>query len=78
MLGSAPPPRYPALTAPPPPCRSPWQLWTEKYIKWSPLGTYLATLHGKGVALWGGDKFGQIKRFSHPGVEFIDFSPCEK
>lgn len=54
------------------------KMWTEKYMKWSPLGTYLTTLHTKGVALWGGEKFGQIKRFSHPGVEFIDFSPCEK
>jgi len=30
------------------------------------------------VALWGGDKFECIAKFSHPGVQFIDFSPCEK
>nr|CAG4640661.1 EOG090X01UY [Eulimnadia texana] len=52
--------------------------WTETFVRWSPLGTYLATFHAKGVALWGGEKFQQIMRFSHPGVQFIDFSPCEK
>ncbi|KAF4519210.1 hypothetical protein B566_EDAN013504, partial [Ephemera danica] len=52
--------------------------WTETYVRWSPLGTYLATFHKRGVALWGGPDFGQIMRFSHNGVQFIDFSPCEK
>lgn len=52
--------------------------WTETYVRWSPQGTYLATLHQKGVALWGGSKFDQIMRFSHPGVQLIDFSPCER
>ncbi|XP_023327407.1 eukaryotic translation initiation factor 3 subunit B [Eurytemora carolleeae] len=52
--------------------------WTESYVKWSPLGTYLTTIHTRGIALWGGDKFGQLQKFAHFGVEFIDFSPCEK
>ncbi|KAK7004024.1 eukaryotic translation initiation factor 3 subunit B [Biomphalaria glabrata] len=52
--------------------------WTETYVRWSPQGTYLATFHVKGIALWGGPKFSQIMRFSHPGVQLIDFSPCEK
>jgi len=52
--------------------------WTETYVKWSPLGTYLATFHTRGIALWGGDDFRQITKFSHPDVEFIEFSPCEK
>merc|ERR1719189_3135274 len=52
--------------------------WTETYVKWSPLGTYLATFHTRGIALWGGDDFHQITKFSHPDVEFIEFSPCEK
>ncbi|XP_062602695.1 eukaryotic translation initiation factor 3 subunit B-like [Saccostrea cucullata] len=52
--------------------------WTETYIRWSPQGTYLATFHAKGIALWGGEKFEQIMRFSHPGVQLIDFSPCER
>merc|ERR1719187_2633631 len=52
--------------------------WTETYVKWSPLGTYLATFHTRGIALWGGDDFHQISKFSHPNVQFIEFSPCEK
>ncbi|KAK0169860.1 hypothetical protein PV328_010495 [Microctonus aethiopoides] len=52
--------------------------WTETYVKWSPLGTYLATFHKPGVALWGGPKFEQQARFSQNGVECIDFSPCER
>jgi len=52
--------------------------WTETYVRWSPQGNYLATFHQKGIALWGGDGFKQIMRFSHIGVQLIDFSPCEK
>ncbi|KAK7113407.1 eukaryotic translation initiation factor 3 subunit B-like [Littorina saxatilis] len=52
--------------------------WTETYVRWSPQGTYLATFHQKGIALWGGEKFVQMARFSHPGVQLIDFSPCER
>jgi len=52
--------------------------WTETYCKWSPLGTYLATFHGRGIALWGGEDFHQVSKFSHQGVQFIEFSPCEK
>jgi len=26
--------------------------WTEAYLTWSPLGTYLATIHSEGVAIW--------------------------
>jgi len=51
---------------------------TETLVQWSPLGTYISTFHAKGIALWGGEKFSQIMRFSHAGVQFIDFSPCEK
>lgn len=51
--------------------------WTETYVKWSPLGSFLATFHSRGIALWGGENFEQINKFSHAGVQFIDFSPCE-
>lgn len=54
------------------------QRWTETYVRWSPKGTYLATFHQRGIALWGGEKFKQIQRFSHQGVQLIDFSPCER
>lgn len=52
--------------------------WTETYTRWSPQGTYLATFHQKGIALWGGKEFKQIQRFAHQGVHLIDFSPCER
>ncbi|KAL1116208.1 hypothetical protein AAG570_005703 [Ranatra chinensis] len=51
--------------------------WTEMYVQWSPIGTYLATLHFRGIALWGGPAFEQIMKFSHTEVQFIEFSPCE-
>jgi translation initiation factor 3 subunit B len=51
---------------------------TDTVAKWSPLGTYLATFHTRGVAIWGGEKFEKINRFAHPNAEFIDFSPCER
>lgn len=51
--------------------------WTEMGVVWSPLGTYFATFHLKGVMLWGGKSFVNIGRFSHAGVKFVDFSPCE-
>ncbi len=28
--------------------------WTETYVRWSPLGTFLVTFHQRGIALWGG------------------------
>jgi translation initiation factor 3 subunit B len=52
--------------------------WTESYVKWSPLGTYLTTFHGRGIALWGGQTFQQIAKFAHQGVQYLDFSPCEQ
>ena len=52
--------------------------WTETYVRWSPKGTYLATFHPRGIALWGGKEFKQIQRFRHQGVSLIDFSPCER
>ena len=54
------------------------QRWTETYVRWSPKGTYLATFHQRGIALGGGEKFKQSQRFSHQGVQLIDFSPCER
>jgi len=52
--------------------------WTDAYVAWSPRGTYLLTVHSRGVALWGGPEWEKINRFIHPEVKFVDFSPCEK
>ena len=51
--------------------------WTVSTVQWSPLGTYLATFHHKGIAIWGGEKFAQLGRFPHDGVNAISFSHCE-
>ncbi|KAF7307015.1 Eukaryotic translation initiation factor 3 subunit B [Mycena indigotica] len=48
------------------------------YVAWSPLGTYIATLHRQGVRLWGGTSWKPQQRFAHPLVKLIDFSPGEQ
>lgn len=53
--------------------------WTESFVQWSPLGTYLATVHRQGAAVWGGaTTFNRLMRYAHPHVKLIDFSPGEK
>ncbi|GAA6004660.1 hypothetical protein JCM11491_002184 [Sporobolomyces phaffii] len=52
--------------------------WTDLFTQWSPQGTYLATIHLQGVALWGGASFERINRFAHQEVKLIDFSPYER
>ena len=54
------------------------QNWTELYVSWSPLGTYIASLHRQGVRLWGGPSWEHQQRFAHPLVKLIDFSPREQ
>ncbi|CAM6084442.1 unnamed protein product [Calypogeia fissa] len=55
------------------------QFWTESFVQWSPLGTYLATIHRQGAAVWGGAQtFNRLMRYIHPQVKLIDFSPGEK
>uniref|UniRef100_A0A7S0RNS6 Eukaryotic translation initiation factor 3 subunit B n=1 Tax=Pyramimonas obovata TaxID=1411642 RepID=A0A7S0RNS6_9CHLO len=51
--------------------------WTESYVQWSPRGSMLTTVHRQGVAVWGGPNWNRLLRFSHPGVQLLDFSPCE-
>ncbi|KAG4160453.1 hypothetical protein Goshw_025729 [Gossypium schwendimanii] len=53
--------------------------WTESFVQWSPMGTYLATVHRQGAAVWGGaNTFNRLMRYAHPQVKLIDFSPGEK
>jgi len=51
--------------------------WCELYVQWSPQGSYLATFHNRGVALWGDAGFAKQGRFPAPGVKRVDFSPRE-
>lgn len=49
----------------------PSQYWTESFVQWSPLGTYLATVHRQGAAVWGGAAtFNRLMRYAHPQVNF--------
>ncbi|KAL6784025.1 EIF3B [Auxenochlorella protothecoides x Auxenochlorella symbiontica] len=52
--------------------------WTELFVLWTPRGSALATLHRQGVALWGGDSFGRLMRFSHQLVQRVAFSADER
>ncbi|KAI9827898.1 MAG: Translation initiation factor 3 subunit b [Phylliscum demangeonii] len=54
------------------------QHWTESFVQWSPMGTYLTSMHQQGVQLWGGNSWKKQKRFIHPGVNLVDFSPSER
>lgn len=51
--------------------------WCNMYVSWSPQGTYLATLHPQGVALWGDSSWRKQQRFAHDGVKQVQFSPDE-
>ena len=64
----------PLLLLPPLPCPA----TAESYVEWSPRGSVIGTLHRQGVALWGGATFERILRVSHPGVQSLLFSPCER
>ncbi|GAB4832844.1 Eukaryotic translation initiation factor 3 subunit B [Ancistrocladus abbreviatus] len=51
----------------------------KSFVQWSPLGTYLATIHRQGAAVWGGaSTFNCCMRYAHLQVKLIDFSPGEK
>ncbi|KAI9859644.1 MAG: Translation initiation factor 3 subunit b [Trichoglossum hirsutum] len=52
--------------------------WTESFVQWSPMGTYLTSIHAQGVQLWGGSSWLRQKRFAHPSVNLVDYSPNEK
>ncbi|KAI9843208.1 MAG: Translation initiation factor 3 subunit b [Sclerophora amabilis] len=52
--------------------------WTESFVQWSPMGTFLTSMHVKGVQLWGGKSWNRQRRLAHPFVNLVDFSPTEK
>merc|ERR1712000_621401 len=54
------------------------QHWTETFVQWSPLGTYLTSIHAQGVQLWAGQSWSRHARFAHPYVNLVAFSPHEK
>lgn len=52
--------------------------YTERGVAWSPKGSYLATFHQNTVKLRLGENFIVKGEFKHPGVNVVDFSPCEQ
>lgn len=54
------------------------QHWTEAFVQWSPLGTYLVSVHAQGVQLWGGPSWTRQRRFPHPFINLVAFAPNEK
>eukprot|EP00928_Gymnodinium_smaydae_P003345 TRINITY_DN111_c0_g1_i1.p2 TRINITY_DN111_c0_g1~~TRINITY_DN111_c0_g1_i1.p2 ORF type:complete len:704 (+),score=238.21 TRINITY_DN111_c0_g1_i1:105-2216(+) len=53
------------------------KIWCDWRVQWSPAGSYLATFHQQGIALWGGPEFEKKTRFPHENVKYIEFSPNE-
>lgn len=53
------------------------QFWTETFVQWSPLGTFLISVHAQGVQLWAGASWSRQRRFGHPFVNLVAFSPNE-
>jgi len=54
------------------------KIWCDWRVQWSPAGSYLATFHQPGIALWAGPEFEKKVRFAHENVKYIDFSPNEE
>jgi uncharacterized protein with WD repeat len=53
--------------------------WSDAFVLWSPAGTYMVTVHGKGVQLWSeADWEKPVARLPHDGVKVVEFSPCER
>lgn len=47
-------------------------------MQWSPLGTYLVTLHKQGAAVWGGaDTFTRLMRYQHNMVRSFVVFPLD-
>lgn len=52
--------------------------WTETFVQWSPMGTYMTTLHRQGAAIWGGPDMGRLNKYEHQGIRLLEFSPNER
>jgi len=54
------------------------KVWCDWRVMWSPQGSYLATFHQQGIALWAGEEFTKKMRFPHSNVKEVSFSPNEE
>lgn len=62
------------------------KIWCDWRVQWSPAGSYLATFHKPGIALWAGPSeddelgcpaFKKVVRLLVDQVQYIEFSPNE-
>lgn len=51
--------------------------WTERFLQWSPKGTFLTSIHKQGVQTWGGKSWHRQMKFPHPNIDLVDYSPNE-
>lgn len=55
------------------------KIWCDWKVQFSSHGSFIATFHKQGIALWAGDKFSKwAVRFPHANVKHIEFSPNEE
>lgn len=54
------------------------KIWCDWRVQFSPYGSYVATFHQQGVALWAGPDFTRKVRLAHEGVKYLEFSPTEE
>mmetsp|Transcript_25397 Transcript_25397/g.67481 ORF Transcript_25397/g.67481 Transcript_25397/m.67481 type:complete len:707 (-) Transcript_25397:283-2403(-) len=54
------------------------KVWCDWRVMWSPEGSYVATFHQQGIALWAGPDFTKKVRLPHSNVKEINFSPNEE
>jgi len=54
------------------------KVWCDWRVHWSPQGSYVATFHQQGIALWAGPDFEKKMRLPMNNVQEIDFSPNEE
>lgn len=53
-------------------------IWCDWRVQWSPQGSYLATFHKQGIALWAGPDFEKKVRLPKEPVVNLQFSPNEE
>jgi translation initiation factor 3 subunit B len=54
------------------------KIWCDWKVCFSPQGSYIATMHKPGIALWAGHTFEKKIRFAHQDVKHLEFSPNEE
>ena len=51
--------------------------WSQGIVQFSSQGTYFATVHKQGVAIYAGSEMVKLHRYEHQNVKKVQFSPKE-